>query len=88
MLCTVFRPITDLGREISTRGSLAARWNNASAEMPIPGQIAPPRYSPRAEMASKVVAVPKSTTMHGPPYSSNAATAFTIRSAPTSRGAS
>ncbi len=31
-------------------------------EMPIPGAMAPPRYSPRAEMASKVVAVPKSTT--------------------------
>ena len=31
----------------------------------MPGTIAPPRYSPAAEMASKVVAVPRSTTMIG-----------------------
>ena len=30
------------------------------------GVMAPPRYSPASEMASKVVAVPRSTTMHGP----------------------
>ena len=38
----------------------------------------PPRYSPAAETASKVVAVPKSTMMHGPPYFSKAATAARI----------
>ena len=32
----------------------------------MPGAMAPPRYSPASETASKVVAVPKSTTMHGP----------------------
>ena len=34
----------------------------------MPGMIDPPRYSPAAEMTSKVVAVPKSTTIVGPPY--------------------
>ena len=51
----------------SMRGSRAARWNNASAEICGPGQITPPRYSPFAEIASNVVAVPKSTTMIGVP---------------------
>jgi hypothetical protein len=45
-------------------------------------------YSPRALTASKVVAVPKSTTMHGPPYSLMAARALMIRSVPTSLGLS
>ena len=53
------------GLRTSTRGSRAARWNSASAEMPMPGQITPPIYSPAAEIASNVVAVPKSTTMTG-----------------------
>ena len=35
----------------------------------MPGAIAPPTYSPRALTTSKVVAVPKSTTIAGPPYS-------------------
>ena len=47
-----------------------------------PGAIAPPRYSPAAEMAQKVVAVPKSTTTQGPPSISSAATALTMRSRP------
>ena len=54
----------------------------------MPGAMAPPTYSPRAETASKVVAVPKSTTMHGPPYRWTAASALMIRSAPTSLGLS
>ena len=41
-----------------------------------------------AETQSKVVAVPKSTITQGPPYFSKAATALTIRSAPTSAGLS
>ena len=49
------------------RGSRAARWNSASAEIVTPGQIAPPRYSPFAVIASSVVAVPKSTTISGRP---------------------
>ena len=54
----------------------------------MPGQITPPMYSPFADTQSNVVAVPKSTTMHGPPNFSKAATAFTMRSAPTSAGLS
>ena len=61
----VVRPMTVAGLRTSIRGRRAARWNSASAEICGPGQITPPRYSPRAEMASKVVAVPKSTTMIG-----------------------
>lgn len=45
-----------------------------------------PTYSPRAEITSKVVAVPKSTTMAGPPCRWTAASALTMRSVPTSRG--
>ena len=52
------------------------------------GVITPPRYSPAGEMASKVVAVPKSTITAGTPYPSTAATPLTIRSAPTSCGLS
>src|SRR5277367_3421069 len=88
MWVTVLVPITLPGSLISTRGNRAARANNASDEIPNPGAITPPRYSPFAEITSNVIAVPKSTTMHGPPYSANAATPFTIRSAPTSSGLS
>ena len=84
----MFVPMILPGSLISTRGSRAACENSASEAMPRPGAITPPRYSPRAEMASKVIAVPKSTTMHGPPYLLNAATPFTMRSAPTSCGLS
>ena len=48
--------------------------------------MTPPRYSPRAVTTSKVVAVPKSTTIAPCGQRSYAATALTIRSAPTSRG--
>ena len=63
MLATVFFPTTWGGRANSTRGSLEALRKRASIEMEMPGAMAPPRYSPRGETASKVVAVPKSTTM-------------------------
>ena len=63
---TVLRPITDRGRASSTRRSWAPRAPSASTETSMPGAMAPPRYSPFAETASNVVAVPKSTTMHGP----------------------
>src|SRR5438105_4049902 len=52
----------------------------------MPGAIAPPRYSPLGDTTSHVVAVPKSTTMQPALSSSYAATALTMRSAPTSRG--
>ncbi len=61
------RPITDFGLAISTRWSFEARSKSASIEIWMPGQMTPPRYSPRAEMQSKVVAVPKSTAIAGPP---------------------
>ena len=50
--------------------------------------VVPPLDSTLRETTSNVVAVPKSTTMHGPPYFSNAATLLTMRSAPTSAGLS
>ena len=80
--------MTDRGRASSTRRSCAPRAPSASTEISMPGAIAPPRYSPLADTASKVVAVPKSTTMHGPPKSSTAASALTTRSVPTSLGLS
>ncbi len=84
----MFLPITDLGRASSTLSSCAPRAPSASTEISIPGAIAPPRYSPRALTASNVVAVPKSTTIAGPPYRATAASAFTTRSVPTSLGLS
>ena len=45
-------------------------------------------YAPSAATQSSVVAVPKSTTTAGVPYSRPAARAFTSRSAPTSSGRS
>ena len=66
VLVIVF-PITALGRAISTRWSFDARSKSASIEMWMPGQITPPRYSPAFETQSKVVAVPKSTAIAGPP---------------------
>ena len=88
MLATVFVPMMRVGFRISTRCRRAVCPNNASAEIPMPGQITPPMYSPFADTQSKVVAVPKSTDTHGPPYFSNAATELTMRSAPTSAGLS
>lgn len=41
----VLVPITRAGRTMSTRGSLAARANRASAPIPMPGANTPPRYS-------------------------------------------
>ena len=60
-------PITFFGATSSTRRSAAARANSASSEISMPGKIAPPRYSPFALTASTVLAVPKSTTIVGPP---------------------
>ena len=53
------------GRSSSTLRSCAPRRPSASSEMSMPGAIAPPTYSPRALTTSKVVAVPKSTTIAG-----------------------
>jgi hypothetical protein len=66
MLETVVRPMARLGLRISMRGRRAVLRVRASAAIWMPGAMAPPRYSPLAETASNVVAVPKSTTMAGP----------------------
>ena len=81
-------PITVSGVEKSMRNRRAARENRASIETSIPGARTPPTYSPSGETTSKFVEVPKSTTIAGAPYRSSAATAFAIRSGPTSRGSS
>ena len=47
--------------------------NNDSADKRIPGTIAPPKYSPCLEITSKVMAVPRSTTINGLPYNFKAA---------------
>ena len=51
----------------STLTSRAARAKSASIETSIPGASTPPTYSPSGETMSKLVEVPKSTTMHGAP---------------------
>ena len=56
------------GLRKSTSGKRAVRLKSASAEMPMPAAIIPPRYSALAETASNVMAVPRSTMTHGPPY--------------------
>ncbi len=50
--------------------------------------MVPPRYSHFSEIQQKVVAVPKSMMISGPPYFAYAATALTILSAPTCFGLS
>ena len=84
----VVLPITRSGAANGTFVSRAARANSASIEISIPGASTPPTYSPAAETTSKFVDVPKSTTIAGAPWRSRAATAFAIRSGPTSRGSS
>ena len=54
-------PIAASGSASSILGSFAARAESASIEISTPGAITPPRYSPSAETASKLIAVPKST---------------------------
>ena len=59
--------MTEGGAASSTRWSLEARLTSASRLIRMPGAMAPPRYSPAADTASKVVAVPKSSRMAGAP---------------------
>src|SRR2546427_11745678 len=86
MLVTVSGPMAVLGRSSSILGSFAARLNRASAEIRRPGAMAPPRYSPAAVTAQKVVAVPKSTMMIGPPYRREGGAPVAIPAPPASRG--
>ena len=81
-------PTTCAGATRSTFESSAVLDDSASAARRTPGAIAPPTYSPAPLTQSNTVAVPRSTTMTAPRTRSNAASAFTIRSAPTSRGVS
>ena len=67
-------------------GSIAACSVIACAEIRIPGAITAPSKVPSTPTISYVVAVPKSITITGPPYRVYAATASTIRSAPTCFG--
>ena len=53
-------------RARSARSARRAR-SAPSSEISTPGAIAPPRYSPSAETASKLIPVPKSTTTQAPP---------------------
>src|SRR5256884_8336610 len=85
MLVTVSWPIALLGRISSILGSFAVRLNRASAEIRRPAAMAPPRYSPATVTAQKVVAVPKSTMMIGPPYWRYARPAVWNRALPPSR---
>ena len=64
---TVVLPITLRGSTSSTAPRAAARPNSASRLISIPGAIAPPRKAPSAEITSKLLPVPKSTTTVGPP---------------------
>src|ERR1043166_790719 len=64
----------------------AARRNSSSDEVASPGAIAPPTNAPDFETQSNVVAVPRSTTMHGAPWSVRPASALAIRSGPTESG--
>jgi hypothetical protein len=85
------RPTTRRLADVDARQARRALETARPREIWTPGQIAPPRYSPFALIASSVVAVPKSTTIIGGgparlPNFSYAATALTMRSAPTSAG--
>src|SRR3990167_8616563 len=81
MLVPVLRQMAVGGATSSTRESRAAREISASAAVTSPGAMAPPTNSPRSSTQSKLVAVPKSTTMTGAPYSATAATALQTRAA-------
>ena len=63
----VFLPIGLSGATSSTLRSWDVFRNNASADIFTPGTIAPPTYSLLLEIASKTVAVPKSTMIKGAP---------------------
>ncbi len=84
----MLRPITCGGRANSTRGSFEALRKSASIAMVMPGQIAPPRYSPLADHGVEGGGGAEVDHDQRAVVLSKAATALTIRSAPTSRGLS
>ena len=68
MAGTVACPMTCCGGSlIAMRGSLAAARSSASSDRLMPGAITLPSYPPSSPITSKVVAVPKSMTIKGPP---------------------
>src|SRR6266516_1520053 len=88
MQSSVRRPMTCCGGVSSVAGSLAVRLMRASDAVRTPGMMTPPINRPSAVMQSKVVAVPKSTTMVSRWNSLEAASVLRMRSAPTVRGSS
>ena len=85
---TVSVPTASAGSSRSTRGSRAVPSARASAASTRPGRMAPPRKKPSPSTASTVVAVPRSTTMTGLPWSEAAAQAARSRSGPVLSGRS
>ena len=67
MLEMVSFPKIDDGFLISTSGSFAVQSQSALAQIFIPGDVTPASKVPSPKIKSYVVAVPKSTTIHGPP---------------------
>ena len=84
----MLRPIAAPGSARSIRGSFAVRSESASIEISTPGAITPPRYSPRAGDDVEVGRRPEVDGDARAPTRSNAATALTSLSAPSSRGLS
>ena len=87
MLPTVLLPISFSGSRKSTIGSRAVLANKPEIDIPIPGQIMPPRNS----VLRDDVEVDRGAQIDHdarPAVFVKPATAFTSRSAPTSRGLS
>ena len=55
------------GSASSMAGSFVALENSALAEVSSPGAMMPPTKQPSLSMTSRLVAVPKSTTITGAP---------------------
>ena len=88
MAATVSRPIARSGARSSIRAASRSAPRAPRARARGPARSPRRRTRRRAATQSKVVAVPKSTTTAGVPYSRAAARALTSRSAPTSAGRS
>ena len=86
MAWAVLRPMEVCGLTNSMAPSLVAWLNSARALVSTPGAMTPPANVPLPSITSILVAVPKSTTTTGEPYSIRAATQSAMRSAPISRG--
>jgi len=85
-MCHSVVPMTFSGIFDFHARSRAARGKKRFRRNPQPRRNHPPRYSPSLKSHQNRNRRPKSTTIHGPPLFVNAATPFTMRSAPTSMG--